>query len=316
MSLLERIYYFHEELKNNRFPNSKSLSSQFEVSSATSRRDIAYLRDRLLAPIAFDRQKNGFFYTEQDFRLPFENSPRIISLLAMLNKLAEEAGLGQLPEVKQLTRRLETILDPDLTKLIDNIYYQWIEVEAIDPNIFQNILEALIRSKRLTIDYRSVKAKSSHRSIDPLRLINYQGRWYLLGSCHLRGNHRLFHIARISSARISAKPISQKTDTTTEYIEDSFGIFQGKAIYLAQILFTSTAAELVRHQHWHRDQQIRCTSEGALLTIPVSDDREILMKILQYGHMAKVIKPQSLQDRVKEEIAAMSQRYQKTDEQL
>ena len=310
MSLLERIYYFHEELKNNRFPNSKSLSNQFEISPATSRRDIAYLRDRLLAPIAFDRQKNGFFYTDQDFSLPFENSPKIISLLAMLNKLAEEAGLGQLPEVKKLTKRLSTLLDPDLARLIDSIYYEWVEVESIDPVIFQTILESLIRSKRLTISYRSVKGESSSRSIDPLRLINYQGRWYLLSFCHLRGHHRLFHIARISNVRISNDPIIEKSGETTRYIEDSFGIFKGKTIYQAQILFTSTAAELVRHQHWHRDQQITMTSEGVLLTIPISDDREILMKILQYGRMAKVIKPRSLKDRIQAEITAMAQCYQ------
>lgn len=310
MSLLERVYYFHEELKNNRFPNSKSLSKQFEVSSATSRRDIAYLRDRLLAPISFDKQKNGFFYTDQDFRLPFENSPRIISLLAMLNKLAEEAGLGRLPEVQQLTKRLATLLDPDLSKLIDNIYYEWVEIESIDADIFQDILEALIRSKRLTIDYRSVKGESSARAIDPLRLINYQGRWYLLGLCHLRAAHRLFHIARISSVQVSTKPIGDKNDETTRYIEDSFGIFKGKTIYQAQILFTSTAAELVRHQHWHRDQQITRTSEGIQLTLPVSDDREIVMKVLQYGRMATVIKPQRLKDRVKEEISAMALCYQ------
>ncbi len=309
MSLLERIYYFHEELKKNRFPNSRSLSHQFEVSSATSRRDIAYLRDRLLAPIAFDQQKNGFFYTDQDFSLPFENSPRIISLLAMLNKLAEEAGLGQLPEVKKLTKRLSTLLDPNLARLIDNIYYEWVEVESIDPDIFQSILESLIRSRCLSISYRSVKGESSSRLIEPLRLINYQGRWYLLGFCHLREGHRLFHIARISNIQLSTKSIAEKNFKTTRYIEDSFGIFKGKTIYQAQILFTSTAAELVRHQHWHRDQQITRTSEGIQLTIPVSDDREILMKILQYGRMAKVIKPQSLIDRVKAEITAMAQCY-------
>lgn len=310
MSLLERVYYFHEELKANRYPNSKALSHQFEVSSATSRRDIAYMRDRLLAPLAFDQQKNGFYYTDQDFSLPFENSPRIISLLAMLNKLAEEAGLAQLPEVKKLTKRLATLLDSNLTRVIDNVHYEWVEVESIDPDIFQTILDGLIRSKSCTVSYRSVKGESSSRLIDPLRLINYQGRWYLLAFCHLRREHRLFHIARIASVVLSSQAVIEKNSDTTSYIENSFGIFKGKTIYHARIFFSSTAAELVRHQHWHRDQRVVKKDGGVELTIPVSDDREIMMKILQYGRMARVIEPKSLRERVKNEIEAMSRWYQ------
>ncbi len=41
MSLLERIYLFHEKLKENRYPNATLLVDQFEISSATARRDIA-----------------------------------------------------------------------------------------------------------------------------------------------------------------------------------------------------------------------------------------------------------------------------------
>jgi predicted DNA-binding transcriptional regulator YafY len=69
------------------------VAREFEVSVATAKRDINYLRDRLLAPLFWDSRLNGYYYGEEGFSLPFENSPRIVFLLAMLNKLAEEAGL-------------------------------------------------------------------------------------------------------------------------------------------------------------------------------------------------------------------------------
>ena len=310
MSLLERIYFFHEELKNNRFPNSRSLSDQFEVSSATARRDIAYLRDRLLAPLAFANRKNGFYYHDYTFRLPFENSPKIITLLALLGKLADEAGLSELPEVQKLTDRLATLLDPDLNRLLDRISYEWIETESIDPHIFSIILEALIRSRSLEMVYRSIKGEKSSRRVDPLRLTNYQGRWYLFGFCHLRNGFRLFHIARITSIRELDQPISSHKQDTG-YLDDSFGILTGKTVYKAKVLFTSTAAELVRHQHWHKDQRITDTKEGILLTIPVSDDRELMMKILQYGRMAEVIEPPELRKRIKDDISAMADIYKR-----
>ncbi len=86
MSLLERIYYFHSRIINDRYPNSGDLSREFEVSSATAHRDIQYLRDRLLAPLAFSQKKNGYFYTDSDFRLPFENTPKLLCSLACLRK--------------------------------------------------------------------------------------------------------------------------------------------------------------------------------------------------------------------------------------
>ena len=85
MSLLERVFYFHQEVLQGHFPNSRTVSAQFEVSAATAKRDIVYLRDRLLAPLVFNHEKNGYFYQEDGFSLPFENSPRVIFLLTMLN---------------------------------------------------------------------------------------------------------------------------------------------------------------------------------------------------------------------------------------
>ncbi len=313
MSLLERIYHFHEELTNTRYPNATTLVDQFEVSLATARRDIAYLRDRLLAPIAFDQINNGFYYTEDGFGLPFEKSPKILFLLGMLSKIADEAGLGSLPEVQSLEKRLSELVLPEYNKLVDAIHCEWVEVESVKPAVFENILEAIVKKKVLDISYRSAQAKNSTRSLEPLRLINYQGRWYLLAFCKLRQDIRLFHIARINQAMITETLFKKQSEDNFEsYLNSSFGIFKGKILYNAKILFTSTAAELVRHQHWHKDQIVTNMKEGVLMDLPVSDDREIMMKILQYGSMARVISPIELRRRVKREIEKTNKIYSNT----
>lgn len=309
MSLLERIYFFHEELKNNRFPNAKNLVEQFEIAPATARRDIAYLRDRLLAPLAFSSQKNGFFYTEENFGLPFENSPKITFLLGMLNKLAEEAGLGGLAEVKELEKKLASLLFPEYHKVIDAVHCEWVEVEDVQSHIFETIVEAIVKDRFLNITYRSAEGRQSDRKVEPNRLINYQGRWYLMAFCSLRNETRVFHIARISASSISDEKVLKPQEPHPDYLEQSFGIFTGDIQYHATIHFSSTAAELIQHQYWHKDQEITTVSDGILLTLPVSDDREILMKVLQYGARAKVIKPDSLRLRIENEIKQMQNLY-------
>ncbi len=309
MSLLERVYSFHQDLQLQRYPNATTIADRFEVSLATARRDIAYLRDRLMAPLAFDNKHNGFYYTENDFSLPFTESPKITLLLGMLNKFAEEAGLRRLPEVQQLEKKLSSILSDDHSRLLQSLYCEWIEVESIDTEIFEIIIEAVVNQLAITIDYLTAGLTGSSRCIEPQRLCNYQGRWYLLAFCRLRQELRMFHVARITRAELSNEKISFLPGLEETYLQSSFGIFKGGEVEIAEILFTGTAAELVRHQHWHRDQQIKETPEGILLKMPVSDDREITMKVLQYGSLARVVSPEKLQLKIAREIQKMATLY-------
>jgi len=313
MSLLERVFYFHQEVVNGNFPNSKTLAWQFETSTATSKRDIVYLRDRLLAPLIFDHKKNGYFYHEESFSLPFQDSPKIIFLLAMLNKLAGEAGLGELSEVKQLERQLSSMISADHEKLIDRIHCQWIEVESIKHQIFGCITEGVVKGKVLKLLYRSLGGESSSRNVAPQQIINYQGRWYLLAYCQLRQANRLFHIARILRAEVTDETVPADLCFDKNLLEQSFGIFKGSQLNYAEILFTSTAADLIRHQYWHKDQEIEEVEEGILFRLPVSDYREITMKILQYGAMATVIAPPELKQRIQTEISSMAENYQQPE---
>ncbi len=310
MSLLERIYHFHEELSRNRYPNASSLASQFEVSLATARRDIAYLRDRLLAPISFDHGNNGFYYTAEGFNLPFEQSPKILFLLGMLSKMADEAGLGSLPEVRTLERRLAKLVSSEYNQLVDAIHCEWVEVETIHPQIFETIIDAVVRTRLLHITYRSIQGKNTERTLEPLRLISYQGRWYLLAFCRLRQEIRLFHMARIALAKITQTIFERHShDNYTSYLSQAFGIFKGDIIYIATIQFTGRAAELVRHQRWHRDQVIDETGGVVRMQLPVSDSRELIMKVLQYGPLAEVLEPVELRIQVQSEALATTKLY-------
>jgi len=309
MSRLERIYAFHQKLKKNSYPNATTLIEEFELSRATAHRDISYLRDRLLAPIAFDSTRKGFYYTDNDFTLPFEYSPKLLFFMGLLNKMADEAGLGGLPEMKKLEKRLSELIAPGYDQLMNNVICQWIEVETLAPSIFETIVDSLLKNRILTITYCSTAAKISTRDLEPQRLINYQGRWYLLAYCHLRGEHRLFHMARIETAVIGIKITTSPHHVPDSLLDEAFGIFTGKVRYHAKISFTRTAAELVRRQYWHDKQTITEQNNEIILSLPVNDDREITMKILQYGSMAKVLEPKSLRDKVRREIQKMAKCY-------
>jgi len=310
MSLLERIYSFHSLIQAGRFPNAVDLAEEFEVSPATAHRDIAYLRDRLLAPLHFDQRKNGYYYEEDDFRLPFEDSPRIVLFLGVLSSMASEAGLETLPELKQLQKKLSSMVLTHQEHIEDLIHCEWVEVQPVDKKVFDRVISGLLESMQLEINYtKEYGQPGTSRRVDPLKLVHYQGRWYLLAWCRLRQGKRLFHLSRIQSIQTTGQQVEHRLQPDDNYLTGVFGIFKGKARFTATIALTGKAADTVREQHWHPDQQIEQTKTGILLHLPVADDRELIMKVLQFGDEAEVIAPETLREKIKERITAMANRY-------
>lgn len=311
MSLLERIYYFHSRIQENRYPNSGDLVREFEVSPATAHRDINYLRDRLLAPLAFNQRHNGYYYTEIGFRLPFEDTPRLVMLLGMLQKIAGETGLADLPELKKLQKKLTELVNRDNRSIEHLVHCEWVEIEPVDARIFADVLSALVAGTQLRIIYGSPSGALSERTVDPLRLVNYQGRWYVPAWCHLRRARRMFHLSRIKNSRRLDSRAEKRLDPGDDWLTGSFGIFKSGAgeRFRAEIKLQGTAAEIVRHQRWHPDQEIIPVSDGLILSLPVADDRELIMKILQFGAQASIIRPPELRRKVRGEIEKMAALY-------
>lgn len=309
MSLLERIYYFHSRITADKFPNAQDIVEEFEVSSATAHRDISYLRDRLLAPLAFSQKRNGYFYQQTDFHLPFEKSDKIVLFLGLLTTIAVETGLGQLPELLQLRKKLTSLAVPGKKDIEQYLHCEWVETEAVDNDIFTTIINGLLAQKKLSISYPGTKGNTRKRPVEPLKLLHYQGRWYLYAWCGLRLARRLFHVARIRSAVTVDEAIQHVMNQEDNTLTGVFGIFKGETKYSVTIHFKGHAARTVKHQHWHPAQIIEETGSGILFTLPVADDREIMMKILQFGAQAEIIAPQHLREKLAAELRNMSNLY-------
>ena len=59
MDRLERFYRMQGLLRNRRFVRTQEFLEELGVSRATFKRDLEYLRDRMHAPIVYDRRPRG-----------------------------------------------------------------------------------------------------------------------------------------------------------------------------------------------------------------------------------------------------------------
>jgi predicted DNA-binding transcriptional regulator YafY len=67
---LERILYLDERMRSGSYPKKAAAAEFFEVSPKTIERDIEYMRDRLGAPVVYDRERRGYYYSEEGYYLP------------------------------------------------------------------------------------------------------------------------------------------------------------------------------------------------------------------------------------------------------
>ncbi|HEY7428497.1 MAG TPA: hypothetical protein VH682_29970, partial [Gemmataceae bacterium] len=68
---LARIALIDQAIRAGGWPNACTLAVQMEVSSRTVQRDLLFLRNRLQAPLEFDQVRNGYYYTDATYQLPF-----------------------------------------------------------------------------------------------------------------------------------------------------------------------------------------------------------------------------------------------------
>jgi predicted DNA-binding transcriptional regulator YafY len=62
--IYERFFWFHNEIKNGKFPNTKTLAEKFETTRKTAQRDIEFMRDRMHAPLVYISAKIGYSYRD------------------------------------------------------------------------------------------------------------------------------------------------------------------------------------------------------------------------------------------------------------
>jgi proteasome accessory factor C len=76
-----------------------------------------------------------------------------------------------------------------------------VELAPVTPGVLAVVQDAAARHQRLEIDYYSFgRDDRSTRTVEPWRVFNAQGQWYLAGWCQQAGGERLFRVDRISRA--------------------------------------------------------------------------------------------------------------------
>jgi predicted DNA-binding transcriptional regulator YafY len=321
MDRTERFHLIDQMLSNQRIVTRVQFLEALEVSPATFKRDLEYLRDRLAAPIIWDPERRGYCYESgaalDQFQLPglWFNTSEIQALLSM-DALLDNLQPGVLSKhIEPLRSRIRMLLDDgdhSVDEISRRIRVVPFAAKAYRSEFFQDLCQALLSRHCVDMVYYSRPTdSSSERRISPQRLIYYRDNWYLDAWCHLRQGLRSFAIDAITALQMTQEVAIEVTESELNCeLESGYGIFSGAATQTARLRFKPEIARWISRETWHPQQTGEYDDRGFyLLSVPYSQDTELVMEILKYADDVEVLEPPALRARVKQRVAATQALY-------
>jgi predicted DNA-binding transcriptional regulator YafY len=315
MDRSERFYRIDQLLNERGVVPRNVFLDELEVSLATFKRDLEYMRDRYNAPVVWDADAGGYRFEKQRgngprYELPglWFNESEVLALLTMEHLLSslDEGGLIG-PHIAPLRARLTAILgtgEASAEQIRKRIRLLAFAPRKLPLRHFEQIGRAALKRKRVHIMYyaRSTDV-TSERDVSPQRLVHYRGNWYLDAWCHLRDGLRTFAIDGVRSVTMldqATREVPMKT--LEDYLATGYGIMRADSnVTWAKLRFSAERARWVASEVWHPDQRGVFDPSGRYtLELPYRDDRELVPEIMKHGGGVEVIAPFELRRKIRD----------------
>ncbi len=322
MDRTERFYRIDRLLRENRVVTIDRFLDDLSVSRATFKRDLEYMRDRLNAPIEWDREAGGYRFVDHvagapEYELPglWFNESEILALLSMESLLKEiEPGLlgSRLEPIKARLSSLIEATSHSAEEVRKRIRVLHMGSRSRDIRFFEQIAHALMNRRRLHLDYfvRS-RDELTHRDASPQRLVHYRDNWYLDAWCHSAEAVRSFALDAVEAAQVlEDSAIEVPEENLDRLLGAGYGIFSGDKVQWAKLRFSAQRARWVAAEDWHPQQRSSFDEAGRyILEVPYSQDPELMMDILKHGSEVEVLSPPELRQQVAQQLNAAAHQY-------
>ena len=302
MTKTARVYKIEMLIRNRGHVSFQALLDELEVSPATLKRDLEYLRDQLGAPIEYDRFSNGYRLGAeargQKHELPglWFSERELYSLLMAHQLLSELDSDGVISRhLQPLLERIHQMLgtgEADAKALLKRVKIISPAKRPVPSQYFELVGEALLKRRRIHMRYLTRgRGEVSERDVSAQRLVHYRNTWYLDAWCHTRERLLRFSLDAIESATsldVKAKDVPLKQVETE--MDGGYGIYAGDRPKWVTLVFSAQAAQWVSREEWHPDQRGLWLTDGTYqLKVPYTDPTELAMDILRHAEHVSIV---------------------------
>ncbi|SHL90953.1 helix-turn-helix transcriptional regulator [Hymenobacter psychrotolerans] len=270
-----------EELRDYLLEQTSLRDLAANYSQRTFQRDLPKIAERFGVTIAHDRRAGGYVVTSTD-PLP-EGYQRLLDAFELQEFL-----------------RLPTALSP---------FVQWESRRPLGTEWLQPLLRAVQQRRQVAFQYRKFwDDEPSARTVSPLLLKEFKGRWYLLAHDPARQGLRCFGLDRIQALKPTTHAFEPPAGFEPEaYYAHSFGIIRPDHEPPAKIVLAlkPTQGQYLKSFPLHSSQHVLVdTDEELRIQLTVYNTHDLLMELLSLGDQVQVLAPTSLRKQITQIHAA------------
>ncbi|RNL79349.1 helix-turn-helix transcriptional regulator [Nocardioides marmorisolisilvae] len=220
-------------------------------------------------------------------------SSEATALIVALRALLDSSTVASREVVERTLAKLETATEEGATPLVD------VRVPEPPPALKQardSLARAITSDRQARLGYLvPTRDEVTERVVDPIALLQNDGKTYLDAWCHLADDRRLFRVDRITAVEVLDSPRAVPDLEPRDLAE---GLFEASPDDLVVRL------RLSPQMRWFAEYYPVLTTaetpEGGLeVTLAVSDERWLLRLALRFGGGLRVLEPADLDERVR-----------------
>ncbi|MFN8777603.1 MAG: helix-turn-helix transcriptional regulator [Flavobacteriales bacterium] len=284
------------------------------ISLSTVDKDIRAMREEeelgYHAPIAFDRENGGYFYTEEGYSisqlaLGEEDLEALRFAAAILRQFRDIPMLETYQNaVDKISSRLMISPRPDDDSL--GRFIQFEQSTTSGGYEYLGPLLSMIRHQlQCQVVYRSFRddVEKSYL-VYPLLLKEYSNRWYLVAHVPERSGRLTFGLERMLSIRGLEEGFERPADFDPEhFFQHSIGITETKAPPETVVLrCRPVAGRLLKTQPFHSSQEVLEETDAHIrLRFTAIPSPELYARILSFGSGVQVESPPAMAEYIRKE---------------
>ena len=307
-------------LKENRYPNAKTLVEEFKrmdleenlniaCVQKTILRDMKLLKEEFNCPLAFDRSRNGYYLEHHgwDFIAPVLLDDNEMLAAVIGARIAE--AIFPSPLKNQVRAAVDYLLQNNNPDFLDTANIASMNILSglyarLDPEIFMTVFSAWQQHRCIRISYADYAGNNTSRIIEPHTLVFYENSWYTKGWCHCKKAPRTFALQRISSAELLHATFEPDKDILASVNVDDFLGFQ--KVKMVKLKTSNFVRERLKVSPLHSRQEI----SGDTVTIPAINKETLFPFLLAQRDNVELLEPAELRAEFKAELQKILDFYQ------